>query len=169
MSFSFSLPRENGVDSETTALELSIDAAIDAGMHVAVAAGNDGNYSCDFAPAFTGGANGRAISVGSISIYNTISSFSNTGDCTDIYAPGEQVMSAWISGKDVINILDGTSMATPHVAGVVAYLMSQNETLAKSPVEMKKFLLDTAIRGQITGQVYQGDNMLLLNNGVVTS
>jgi cerevisin len=167
MSLSFSMIRTG---DSVTAMEQSLNAAIDAGMHVVVASGNDGSDSCLTDPASSGGSNGRAISVGSIGMKNIVSDFSNTGACTDLYAPGESVLSAWIGSNNTINTDSGTSMATPHVSGIVAYLMAQRSDLAKDPVAMKKFLLETSLKNVITtslGMTVGNDSLLMVNNGIV--
>lgn len=135
-------------------------------MHAVVAAGNNAGDACTYSPSSLGGANGPAISVGSIGPGNAISSFSDTGSCTDVYAPGEEVISAWNTGPNVINVLDGTSMATPHVTGVVAYTLAQRPDLALDPAGMKAVVVGQALQGQVTGLAQNGDQMLLLNNGV---
>ena len=103
--------------------------------------------------------------MGSIGITNAISSFSNTGSCVDIYAPGENVLSAWNTGNNTVQYLDGTSMATPHVTGVMAYLMAANATLAADPAAMKQYLQTSALTKVVTGNVDSPDAMSLLNNG----
>ncbi|TID17502.1 subtilisin-like protein [Venturia nashicola] len=172
MSLSLSMTRENGYLNVTTAMEFALNTALDAGMHVVVASGNDGSDSCLTDPASSGGANGRAISVGSIGMKNVVSLFSNTGACTDIYAPGEDIVSTWIGGDSVINPDNGTSMATPHVSGIIAYLMVQKPELAKDPIAMKKYLLDTSLKNVIKydprlGAPPLNDAFLMVNNGIV--
>lgn len=170
LSLSFSMVRTVSPNGSKTALELSIDAAIDAGIHVVVASGNDGFDACLTDPAFSGGANGRAISVGSIGMKDVVSVFSNTGACTDIYAPGEDILSTWVGGDNVINPDSGTSMSTPHVSGIVAYVIAQNKNLAKNPAAMKKYLLDTSLKSMITpfgGMPVENDALLMVNNGIV--
>ncbi|KAF2099564.1 subtilisin-like protein [Rhizodiscina lignyota] len=155
-----------GLTQSSTVIDNVIRAAVAAGIHSAVAAGNSGEDSCSFSPSSSGGSNGPAISVGSIGSGNVISSFSNTGTCNDIYAPGENVISAWIGGPYVINTLDGTSMATPHVTGVIAYTMVTQPQLAQDPAAMKSYLLGSALQNQVSGNANSGDAKLLLNNGV---
>lgn len=171
MSLSFSMYRVVSSNSTTTAMQFAISTAVDAGMHVVVASGNDSDDSCTTDPASSGGATGRAISVGSIGMQNVVSAFSNTGACTDIYAPGEDVLSTWIGGNTKINTDSGTSMSTPHVSGIVAYLMVQKPELAKSPVAMKRYLLDTSLKKMIKTQTWMAppvnDALVMANNGIV--
>ncbi|KAI9852611.1 MAG: hypothetical protein M1838_000059 [Thelocarpon superellum] len=162
-----------GLSSRSSSVEQAIGAAVDAGIHVTVAAGNDHEDACNTAPASTGGKGadgkgGKAVAVGSINIGDQISTFSNTGSCVDVYAPGENVLSTWIGGTNTVQSLSGTSMSTPHVTGVMAYLMAQNSQLASSPAAMKAFLASSALPGivQGNGNVASGDNQLLLNNGI---
>lgn len=139
------------------AINDAIDAAIQAGIHTVVAAGNNGGDACDVSPAASGGTQGPAITVGAIGIDATRAEFSNSGRCVDIYAPGEQIISSWIGGPDMVNSLSGTSMATPHVTGIIAYAMA-NSTLAHSPGLMKEWLRMTALE--------LPDGTLMANNGV---
>ncbi|KAI9828451.1 MAG: hypothetical protein M1832_002879 [Thelocarpon impressellum] len=116
------------------------------GIHVAAAAGNDGGTACTTHPAAAGGQGQDVVTVGSISGQDKISTFSNTGPCVDIYAPGESILSTTIGADNDATALDqGTSMAAPLVAGVMAYLMSVNATLGQSPRLMKQRLLELAI------------------------
>ena len=140
------------------AINLAIQAAIHAGIHTVVAAGNDDADACKSSPASSGGLKGGAITVGSIGMNAHVSSFSNYGDCVDVYAPGEDVISAWIGGRDMVNSLSGTSMATPHVTGIVACAMQGNATLAGDPGLMKEWVRMMGLGGN--GAV------VVANNGV---
>ena len=152
-----------GLGGVTPSVDQAVAAAVQAGVHVTVAAGNDGKDACNYSPSSTGGK-GPAISVGSVGMSDDVSSFSNTGSCVDIYAPGEDVLSTWIGGDNVVNLLSGTSMATPHVTGVMAYLMASNTTLARSPALLKQYLTSSS------GGAIEGDNTTggkaILNNGI---
>lgn len=81
-------------------------------------------------------------------------------------------MSTWIGADNALKSLDGTSMATPHVAGIVAYAMAGNKTLAGSTGLMKEWVRMTALTGVVqpnsAGEgIVLGDAMLLANNGVL--
>ena len=139
-------------------LNQAVNAATKAGVHAVVAAGNNGGDACQISPAGAGGTHGSAIGVGAIDIDSKKASFSNFGECVDVYAPGVNVISSWIGGVNEVKSLSGTSMATPHVTGIVAYAMA-NSTLAGSPALMKEWVRGTAVR---VGR----EGILLANNGV---
>ncbi|KAL1603605.1 hypothetical protein SLS60_005193 [Paraconiothyrium brasiliense] len=155
-----------GLQGTADSVDQAITSAIDAGIHVSVAAGNDGTDACGTTPAHLGGSNSDVVTVGSVNINNEVSSFSNIGKCVDIYAPGEQILSAWSTGDNVINFLSGTSMATPQNSGVMAYLMAQNPTeFGQNPKALKAQLLSMARQDVISGSL-GGSANLLLSNGV---
>ncbi|ORY05056.1 peptidase S8/S53 domain-containing protein [Clohesyomyces aquaticus] len=154
-----------GLSGISNAVDQVVLGAVEAGIHVSVAAGNDGTDACTSTPSHNGGKNSAVVSVGSVNIQNQISSFSNTGSCVDIYAPGESVLSSWSTGDVIINFLSGTSMACPHVSGVMAYLMTQDTSLGQNPAALKQKLLATARQNAISGNAISGDTKLLLSNG----
>merc|ERR1740129_1512986 len=94
----------------------AVDAAVNGGVTVVVAGGNDNSDACNFSPAFVP----SAITVGSTTSTDARSSFSNYGSCTDIWAPGSSVVSASVSSDTGSSTLSGTSMACPHVSGGAA-------------------------------------------------
>lgn len=155
-----------GLQGTANSVDEVIAGAVQAGIHVSVAAGNDGADACGSTPAHLGGANSDVVTVGSVNIDNEVSTFSNIGKCVDIYAPGEQILSAWSTGDNIINFLSGTSMACPHTTGVMAYLMAQDVAgLGQNPAALKAKLLQTAREGKISGST-GGSANLLLSNGV---
>lgn len=113
-------------------IDTAVSNLINSGVVVVVAAGNDGLDACNYSPANVP----SAITVGASS-YNPsaasegVASYSNTGSCVDIFAPGSAIKSAWIGNINASNTISGTSMASPHVAGIVArYLQSASSSSA---------------------------------------
>jgi len=125
---------------KSRALDLAVNAAVSSGVHFAVAAGNDDRDACNYSPA---GAD-KAITVGATTIEDDRAWFSNWGRCVDIFAPGHEILSTWIGSKTATNTISGTSMASPHIAGIIASYLSRPEWESLSPAEFKKQLLETA-------------------------
>jgi subtilisin len=109
--------------NEPTLLDKAIDRASSLGIIFVIAAGNSGRDSLMTAPAH----NLNAITVGSYNKDGDYSHFSNYGVTIDVIAPGESIFSTW--PKDSFATLSGTSMAAPHITGVIALLASKNKKL----------------------------------------
>jgi len=86
-----------------------VEAVVAAGVVVVVAAGNYAIHACENSP----GAAVSAITVGATRHDDSWSSFTNYGACMDVYAPGSNILSAWIRSPSDTNEIDGTSMAAP--------------------------------------------------------
>ncbi|KAJ3224113.1 serine protease [Clydaea vesicula] len=125
---------------KSRALDMAVNAAVAAGVHFAVAAGNDDRDACNYSPA---GAD-KAITVGATTIEDDRAWFSNYGKCVDIFAPGHEILSTWIGSKVATNTISGTSMASPHIAGIIASYLSRPDWESLSPAALKKKLLETA-------------------------
>lgn len=155
-----------GLSKRSSAIDKAIEAASNVGIHITVAAGNShGTDACTVSPSSLGGVNSAVISVGSVGATNEISDFSNVGPCVDVYAPGEEIVSAWRGGKTVANVLSGTSMAAPHVTGLVACLASESAEMAGSVGGMKGRVLSLTRTGVVAGDA-KGGPSVLVNNGV---
>lgn len=153
---------------KTKALDDTVDAAVAAGIHFAVAAGNDNADACNYSPA----AAQNAVTVGASGIDDSRAYFSNYGACTDIFAPGLSILSTWIGSKYATNTISGTSMASPHIAGLLAYYLSlqpaedSEYSLATiTPAKLKKNLLSIATEGTLTDIPSKTPNLLAWNGG----
>ncbi|MFV2121885.1 S8 family serine peptidase, partial [Streptomyces sp. Act-28] len=114
-------PRSEALDAAATALS-------DRGVLPVVAAGNSSVDACGVSPA--GAA--RVMTVGATNHLDQEASFSNFGPCLSVYAPGTQIRSAWPGGGSTQ--LSGTSMASPHVAGVAALYKARHPSASSGAV-----------------------------------
>jgi subtilisin family serine protease len=127
----------------STASNNAVNAAFASGLPMAVASGNSNTNSCSFSPASAT----NALTVDSSDNVDRRSSFSNYGSCSDIVAPGSAITAAWINSDTSINTISGTSMASPHVAGVAAKMLSeQNYT----PAELYSAILRMATPNMVS-------------------
>mmetsp|Transcript_20104 Transcript_20104/g.28896 ORF Transcript_20104/g.28896 Transcript_20104/m.28896 type:complete len:960 (+) Transcript_20104:61-2940(+) len=129
MVVSMSLGGSCGGNCATDPINLAVEDLAAHKVVSAVAAGNDESDACSYSPASAT----SALTVGSSKDNDDRSGFSNFGSCIDIFAPGSDITSASISRNDRYETWSGTSMATPHVAGVVALWLAQTENSDPSP------------------------------------
>lgn len=137
----------------STATDQAVARMTQAGVTTVVAAGNDNSNACNYSPARAS----SAITVGSTTSSDSRSSFSNYGNCLDIYAPGSNITSAWYNGGT--NTISGTSMASPHVAGVAALYLADNPNASVSQVTQA--ILDAATPGKVSDAKSGSPNLLL--------
>jgi subtilisin family serine protease len=129
----------------STSLDTAVRNSISAGVTYAVAAGNSNVNAANSSPARVG----EAITVGSTTSTDARSSFSNYGSIVDIFAPGSSIRSAWHTSDTATNTISGTSMATPHVAGVAARYLQNNRTA--SPATVRNAIVNAATTNRLTG------------------
>ncbi|KAF1911490.1 subtilisin-like protease [Ampelomyces quisqualis] len=139
----------------STAVNSAAANAVSAGVFFAVAAGNDGADAGNSSPA----SEPTAYTVGAIDSSDRAASFSNYGTVVDIHAPGVSILSTWNNGGT--NSISGTSMATPHVAGLAAYILGLEGK--KTPDALSSRLTELSTKDKITGLKGSTKNYIAFN------
>ncbi|MEF3303252.1 S8 family peptidase [Paenibacillus sp. GYB003] len=125
-----------GMKNRSKSLHEAVRTANRMGIVVVASSGNEGKLtSIDYPARFS-----QVISVGATTSHKKIAPFSNRGKAIDLYAPGDKIRSTWLHHKYME--LSGTSMATSHVSGVIALMLSVKPDL--SPSEIKSLLQKTS-------------------------
>jgi len=142
----------------STALDTAVRNSIADGVVYAVAAGNSNTNAANSSPARVS----QAITVGATTINDQRSSFSNFGSVVDIFAPGSSIVSSWFSSDTATATLSGTSMATPHVAGIAARVLQGSPTL--TPAGVRNAIVNAATLNRLAGIPAGTANRLLFRS-----
>jgi len=128
-----------------------------AGVVVVVAAGNEGQDACKLSPA----SSKYVVTVGASDPEDGVADFSNWGKCVDIFAPGTDIVSLDPKYNDKKAVMSGTSMASPHVAAIVAVYMSvKNYKNAEEPIKDLFGWARRCVKGSLRGS---GNGLAYLN------
>ncbi|KAI9276142.1 peptidase S8/S53 domain-containing protein [Sporodiniella umbellata] len=158
INLSLSGPRSRLVDDALDAVVLKHNIPIFA------SAGNAGTDACFFTPS----SNPNVFSVGATDREDRVPQYSNIGECVSVYAPGSAIVSAYVGGGDSSKSMDGTSMASPHVSGTAANMLSKSSF--RSVHDLYTAIRNTATKGHlrfVSQKSSSPNNNLLVYNPVL--
>ncbi len=141
----------------STAIDDAINRMHNAGVTVVVAAGNENQNACNVSPARAA----NAITVGATTSTDARAYYSNYGSCVDVFAPGSAIKSTWYSSNTATNTIDGTSMASPHVAGIAALYLEGAPTA--TPATVANAIITTSTTGVVTSAGTGSPNRLVFS------
>ena len=149
----------------SNAFDSAVINSIASGVTYVVAAGNAGQDACNYSPSHVS----DAITVGASASGDQRAPWSNFGACVDIFAPGQSITSTSFASDTSYGLMSGTSMASPHVAGVAALYLEANRTA--SPAMVTSSILGSATLGVLTNVGQRSPNSLLysLVSGISSS
>jgi subtilisin family serine protease len=141
--------------SSSSILSQAVQNSIGSGVVYAVAAGNSAIDACNVTPANVT----AALTVGASNQLGSAESYSNYGKCVDLYAPGRMIYSTWYTSDSASTVLGGTSMASPHVAGVAALYLAAHPSATTA--EATSAIVSGATPGLLSGVPVGTANLLL--------
>ena len=143
----------------STALTSAVASSVESGVAYAVAAGNSNADACTMSPA----SEASVVSVAASDMDDRRSWYSNWGACVSVFAPGTGIISAGIASVTASQVLSGTSMATPHVSGVLALWAAGHNV--STVAQLKQMIQGAASKAiQRDSLVSQTPNLLLFNH-----
>jgi subtilisin family serine protease len=143
----------------STSVDAAVSNMIADGVATAVAAGN-GNRggrqqdACKYSPARVA----TAMTIGATDSTDRKATWSNYGNCVDWFAPGVSILSSWSTSNTATNTISGTSMATPHTAGVAALYLQSNA--GASPATVRDALYANTTKGVVTSSSTANNHLL---------
>jgi aqualysin 1 len=146
----------------SSALDTAVNNSINDGVSYAVAAGN-GDFlgrqqnACNYSPARVG----AAMTISATDSSDRKASWANYGNCVDWFAPGVSITSAWHNSNTATRTISGTSMATPHTAGVAALYLQSNPSA--SPANVRTALYNNTTKGKVTSSSSVNNHLLFTN------
>jgi subtilisin family serine protease len=130
----------------SAAVNTAVNGAVSRGAAMVSASGNSNTNACNFSPA----SSEDGITVNSIQTGDARSGFSNFGTCTHIFAPGTNILGAWIGGQSATRTISGTSMACPHVTGIIAEFWAQPEYASQNGRAIQNTVANAGATGRVT-------------------
>jgi aqualysin 1 len=148
----------------STTFNEAVNRVVDAGIFVVIAAGNEGVDACATSPASAE----KGITVGGLGLLDVLPIWSNYGPCVDLYAPAVDILSATYDSNDKkkTTLRTGSSMAVPHVVGVLAMYLEWDPTL--TPDDIFMYIAKNSLR-DIFFSLFDFDNNLLLTSAAIQS
>jgi subtilisin family serine protease len=146
----------------SSALDAAVQRSINDGVSYAVAAGNGNIFgiaqnACNSSPARVS----AAMTIGATDSNDRKASWSNYGSCVDWFAPGVSITSSWYTSTTATNTISGTSMATPHTAGVAALYLQSSPSA--SPATVRTALFNNTTKSIVTSSNTTNNHLLFTN------